>query len=96
MKTISEGKSVAVRFIRGLSQETIKMLTRIYKQSKYHQVRQRAQCIKLSFEGYNIQELTQIFKVTRLTIYNWFNDWEFFGLVGLYDQKGRGRKSRIK
>lgn len=84
-----------MRFIRGLSQETIKMLKRIYKQSKYHQVRQRAQCIKLSYEGYKIKDLMQVFNVSRLTITNWFNDWDNLSLVGLYDQKGRGRKSKL-
>ncbi|QFS51323.1 Transposase [Nostoc sphaeroides CCNUC1] len=57
-----------MRFIKGLTEDTIKMLERIYKQSKYHQVRQRAQCIKLSHEGYTINDLTGIFNVSRLTI----------------------------
>lgn len=84
-----------MRFIRGLSRETIGILERIYKQSQYHQVRQRAQCIKLSYERYEIKDLMRIFQVSRLTIYNWFNDWEEKGLVGLYDKKGRGRKSKL-
>ena len=84
-----------MRFIKGLSKETISILERIYKQSKHHQVRQRAQCIKLSYEGYKIQDLMRIFNVSRLTITNWFNDWDDKGLVGLYDKKGRGRKSKL-
>ncbi len=84
-----------MRFIRGLSKETIKMLERIYKESKHHQVRQRAQCIKLSYEGYTIKDLIKIFNVSRLTITNWLDDWETLGLVGLYDKKGRGRKPKL-
>lgn len=84
-----------MRFIKGLSSETIKMLERIYKQSKYHQVRQRAQCIKLSHNGYTINNLTGIFNVSRLTITNWFDDWDMFMLAGLYDKKGRGRKPKL-
>ena len=84
-----------MRFIRGLSKETIRMLERIYKQSKYHQVRQRAQCIKLSYQGYTIKNLIRIFNVSRLTITNWLDDWDTFGLVGLYDKKGRGRKPKL-
>jgi transposase len=84
-----------MRFIRGLSKDTIKVLERIYKQSKYHQVRQRAQCIKLSYEGYKINELIGIFNVSRLTITNWFDDWDSFALAGLYDKKGRGRKAKL-
>ncbi len=84
-----------MRFIRGLTQETIKILGRIYQQSKYHQVRQRAQCISLSYEGYQIKELMKIFNVSRLTIYHWFNDWENKRLAGLYDRKGRGRNPKL-
>lgn len=84
-----------MRFIRGLSKETIKMLERIYKQSQYHQVRQRAQCIKLSYQGYTIKDLMRIFNLSRLTITNWLDDWDTFGLVGLYDKKGRGRKPKL-
>ena len=33
-----------------------------------------------------------MFKVTRLTIYNGLNGWDERGIVGLYDRSGRGRK----
>jgi transposase len=81
-----------MRFIKGLSRETSLLLKRIYQQSKYYQVRQRAHCIQLSYEGYKIAELIKIFKVSRNTIYNWFNSWESSGLVGLYNHPGQGRK----
>lgn len=60
---------------------------------KYYQVRQRAHCIKLSFQGYQISELIKIFKVSRNTIYNWFNNWDSESLAGLYNNPGRGRKT---
>lgn len=81
-----------MRYIKGLTKETSLLLKRIYRQSKYYQVRQRTHCIQLSYEGYKISELSQIFKVSRNTIYNWFNNWESCGLVGLYNQAGQGRK----
>ncbi|MGK7951668.1 MAG: IS630 family transposase [Xenococcaceae cyanobacterium] len=81
-----------MRYIKGLTKDTIKLLTRIYKQSKYYQVRQRSHCILLSAEKYRISELMEIFKVSRNTIYNWFNNWESLGLVGLYNREGQGRK----
>lgn len=84
-----------MRYIRGLSRETVKILKRIEKQSKYYQVRTRALCIQLSFERWEIKELIKIFKVSRNTIYNWLNDWEKYQLIGLYNQKGRGRKSKL-
>jgi transposase len=84
-----------MRFIRGLSKDTIKLLERINKSSRHHQVRQRAQCCLLNHKGYSIDRLASIFQVTRLTITNWLNDWDKFALVGLYDRKGRGRKPKL-
>jgi transposase len=78
-----------------MSKDTIKLLERIHKSSRHHQVRQRAQCCLLSHEGYSINQLAAIFKVTRLTITNWLNDWDEFALVGLYDRQGRGRKPKL-
>ena len=39
-----------MRYIKGLSKETLKILDRIYQQSKYYQVRQRAHSIQLCFQ----------------------------------------------
>lgn len=80
-----------MRFIQGLNHETTKLLQKVYKVSKYHQVRQRAQCILLSYQGYTTNELAHIFQVDRITIYNWFNAWDARHFAGLYDKKGRGR-----
>ena len=80
-----------MRFIQDLSQDTIQLLQKVYKKSRYHRVRQRAQCMLLSYQGYTIKELAFIFKVDRVTIYNWFNSWESKHFAGLYDRKGKGR-----
>lgn len=84
-----------MRYIIKVTKETLKMLKRIEKESKYPQVRKRALCIQLSYEGWKIKELIKILKVSRNTIYNWFNDWEDYQLIGLYNRKGRGRKSKL-
>ena len=84
-----------MRYIKGLTKDTLKLLERIEQQSKYYQVRQRAHCIRLSYQGYKIVELCQIFKVSRNTIYNWFNNWESSQLVGLYNSPGRGRQKLL-
>jgi transposase len=89
---LAQKKELKMRYIKGLTKETLKMLDRIYQQSKHDQVRQRAHCIQLSYQGYTIAELMKIFQVSRNTIYNWFNAWESLPLVGLYNQSGRGRK----
>lgn len=84
-----------MRFIQGLTPETLSLLTRIQKQSRYPHVRQRAHCIMLSFRGYSIQQLQDIFQVSRLTIYNWLNAWESRCLCGLYNKKGQGCKPKL-
>lgn len=81
-----------MRYIKDLNKDTLKLLKRIYQQSKYYQVRQRAHCIQLSYQGYKISELMSIFQVSRNTIYNWFNAWESSKFSGLYNSPGRGKK----
>jgi transposase len=83
---------IKMRFVRELSRETISVLKRIYRESQHFEVRRRAHCILLSFEGFTTTDLMTIFKVTRITIYNWFSAWENYHLVGLYSRSGRGRK----
>ena len=65
-----------MRFIQHLAPETTHLLQKVYQKSKHHRVRQRAQCLLLSYQGYTIKELSHIFQVDRITIYNWFDHWE--------------------
>ena len=80
-----------MRFIQNLTSETTHLLQQVYQKSKYHRVRQRAQCVLLSYQGHTVKELSHIFQVDRITIYNWFGHWESRRFAGLYDRKGRGR-----
>lgn len=81
-----------MQFTRKVFPETQGLLQRLYRQSRHHQVRQRAHCILLSSQDYSIAQLMEIFSVSRKTLYNWFNNWEEQGVVGLYNRPGRGRK----
>jgi transposase len=82
-----------MRFSREVFPETQRLLQRLYRQSRHHQVRQRAHCILLSSQDYSIAQLMEIFSVSRKTLYNWFNNWEAQGVLGLYNRPGRGRKN---
>lgn len=82
-----------MRFVKPLEPETIHLLQRLYKQSKHYRVRQRAHCILLSAQGYRIRALMEIFDVSRRTIINWLDAWDARRFPGLYDLKGKGRKS---
>lgn len=79
-------------FFREINPVSAHLLERIYRSSRHHQVRQRAHCLILAVQGAKVEELMQIFSVSHGTIYNWFQRWETEGLVGLYNQPGRGRK----
>jgi transposase len=81
-----------MRFRRTVFPETQRLLQRLYRQSRHHQVRQRAHCILLSSQNYSIAQLMEIFSVSRKTLYNWWNNWDEQGVIGLYNRPGRGRK----
>lgn len=72
-----------------------KLLSRVYKESKKHLVRQRAQCILLSSQGMPVLELVKLFGVTPRTVYTWLDRWEERRFAGLYDSPGRGRKRSL-
>jgi transposase len=72
-----------MRFVRGLSPETKKLLERIYRESKYIQTRERAKCIILSFQGFSMKQLIAIFGISRKTLHNWLSKWENEKFIGL-------------
>ena len=78
--------------IREINVLSAKLLDRIYRESRHHQVRQRARCLILINQGVRILQLQYIFDVSYKTIYNWIDSWESEGILGLYNKKGRGRK----
>jgi len=86
---------IVMRYINNICFETKSLLNRIYKYSSKHETRQRAKCIVLSNKGFDINELVDIFDVHLNTIYNWLGNWEEYGLISLYNSKGRGRKPKI-
>ena len=73
----------------------VKFLKRIHKESKKHNVRLRAQCVLLSYQGTDVNALARIFGKTTRTINTWLSLWETQHYVGLYDRKGRGRKPKL-
>jgi transposase len=79
-------------FIRDINPLSLKLLKRIYRQSRHNQVRQRAHFLILASQGVKVEELRRIFQVSHKTIYNWLNRWEAEGVIGLYNKPGRGRK----
>ena len=80
-------------FKREVTPENLRLLDRIYRQSRHHQVRQRAHCIILRQRGMSVPQLLEVFPVSRKTLYNWFESWDSGSVAGLYNRPGRGRKA---
>lgn len=78
--------------LRDINPLSLKLLNRIYRESRHHQVRQRAHFLILISQNVTNENLMKIFKVSYKTMYNWLNRWEYEGIVGLYNKPGRGRK----
>lgn len=78
--------------LRDINPLSLKLLNRIYRESRHHQVRQRAQFLILASQNIKNKNLMKIFKVSYKTMYNWLNRWENQGMLGLYNKPGRGRK----
>lgn len=78
--------------LREINPLSFKLLERIYRQSRHHQVRQRAHFLILVSQGVKTGDLMEIFNISYKTIYNWLNRWESGGVIGLYNKPGRGRK----
>jgi transposase len=76
-----------------LTQPELTTLQQGHQQHPSAPVRDRCQCLLLSHQGKAVKELALIFSVIPLTIYSWFYRWEEQGLVGLFNQKGGGRKA---
>lgn len=83
------------RYIENLTVEQISSLEDGFKTGKAHHYRMRCQCILLSFRGKSVNELSDHFGKSIITIYNWFNRWESQGIQGLEIREGRGRKRKL-
>ena len=80
------------RYIENLTETDIETLQKGFKEGKSHRFRNRCKAILLSYQGYDTNQLCEIFEVGLLSIYRWMDKWENEGIAGLVDKKGRGRK----
>lgn len=85
-----------MRYIKELSEEQKQALEEGHKKGKSHRFRTRCQAILLSHQGYSVQALARLFKVSDLSIYTWMNRFEDGGVKALQTQPGKGRKPLLK
>lgn len=84
--------TLLMRYIKTITEQQRQCLEKVHKCSKSYQERNRCQCILLSNQGYQVQTLAKLYKVSELSIYKWFDRFEKAGVEGLKNQKGKGRK----
>ena len=68
-----------------------KTLKEAMRNGIYPYLRERTQAVLLSSRGYSIQQIADIFEVKQQTISRWINDWNDYGLRGLYKGHDGGR-----
>lgn len=83
-----------MRFIK-LSEADLKSLQNGQRYGKHFLFRDRCQCLILSHQGHSIPQLTELFRVHRVTIYEWFNLWETGGIKALHKKPGQGRRPKL-
>ncbi|WP_143706122.1 helix-turn-helix domain-containing protein [Emticicia sp. TH156] len=74
-----------MRYVRKITPEQVKHLREVSRHSRNYRERERAKAILLSFKGYNVTTLSDIFEVSRATITNWLDAWEERGIHALKD-----------
>lgn len=79
-----------------LKKEEIKILEYLHQNSLNATIRKRSQCLVLSHQRRNINDLASIFKVSRRTIERWFDSWAEIGINSLGIAEGRGAKTILK
>ena len=84
------------RYIEKLKESEIKALEKGFKEDKSHRFRNRCKTILLSHQGYDTNQLCEIFGVGLISIYRWMDNWESGGIEALAEKKGRGRKPILK
>lgn len=83
------------RYIRPLPSEEIALLNEVMRNSPSHRTRQRAHAILLSSKRYAVNDLSDIFEVTRDTIVGWLEKFENSGVSGLGDEDRSGRPRKL-
>ena len=79
------------RFIKLLTDAQHAELKDVMKSHPNARTRMRAHAILLSFRGYTIDRIADIYEVDRDSVSTWLDRWEQEGAAGLEEQPRRGR-----
>jgi transposase len=83
------------RFVSPLSDEEQQILSYLKDHGETPRIRHRAHAILLSDSGKSVNEITEIFKTTRVTVCSWLARWEDSGPQGLADDPRSGAPPKL-
>ena len=67
-----------------------------FKNGQKATFRQRCHFLLLSDQGYDIQQIAEMYQVTRQVVARWFTRYEQKGIDGLHTKKGQGEKPILR
>lgn len=82
--------------VKEISESERENLEEIKKYHPKYRERERASGILLSYRGYSPKEIAEIFEISDRIVYNWIDNFNENGIIGLVTQKGQGRKPILK
>ena len=82
--------------VKNISETEKANLEDIKKNHVKYRERERARGIMLSYRGYSPKEIAEIFEISDRMVYNWIDNFNETGIIGLLTQKGQGRKMILK
>lgn len=84
-----------MRYINPLPEDEKITLLECRKTHKKSHIRDRSHAILLSDEGKDVSFIADLFKVRTRTVYEWFNRWDAYGIMGIMLKPGRGCKAKL-
>jgi len=67
----------------------------LYMKEKNSRLKIRLLAIKLSYEGWSVQDISGILSKTRQSVSNWITNFDDYGIEGLKDSDNMGRPKII-
>jgi|JI7StandDraft_1071085.scaffolds.fasta_scaffold88600_2 transposase len=83
------------RYIK-LTESQRQALQKGFEQGKKPAFRKRCHIILLSDQGYSVQQISALYKLSRLSVGQWFDRYEKDGIESLHTNKGQGRPSILR
>lgn len=83
------------RFIK-LTKTERESLEQGFKFGKRATFRQRCHYVLLSDQGYGVNQIAELYRVTRQLVGRWFDRYEQDGIDGLHTMKGQGEKPILR